>query len=138
VLALYRAHQSGQSWLVSVTTLLDSSALLIASGDGLLAAQAKITYRMGIRLLKDLLDALSLTIDPQCRIRLTEVDLPALRAALKVAGLNLTLGPEASNQLLRLVRRYDVYLFALSAWLVIPLPSWIPPREPRSRSAPTR
>ena len=81
---------------------------------------------MGLRLLKDLTDALSITVDPKCRIRLTEADLPAFRAALKFAGLASTLGPAASNQLLRLVRQYDVYLLALSAWLVIPLPSWIP------------
>jgi len=131
VLTFYRAHHWGESWLVAVTTLLDSSALLIAGGDGLLAAQARVTYRMGLRLLKDLTDALSISVDPQCRIRLTEPDLPALRAALKGSGLTLTLGPAAAIQLLRLVRRYDVYLAALSAWLVIPLPSWIQRREPR-------
>jgi hypothetical protein len=126
VLTFYRAHHRGQSWLVSLTTLLDSSALLIATGDGLLVAQARITYRMGLRLPKDLTGALSISIDPNCRIRLTEADLPTLRTALKVSGLTLTLGPAASHELLRLVRWYDVYLFALSAWLVIPLPSWIP------------
>jgi hypothetical protein len=126
VLAFYRAHHWGQSWLVSLTTLLDSSALLIAGGDGLLAAQATMTYRMGLLLLKDVMGALSISIDPHCRIRLTEADLPTLRAALKASGLTLTLGPGASNQLLRLARRYDVYLLALSEWLVIPLPPWIP------------
>ena len=60
------------------------------------------------------------------RIRLTEADLPMLREALKVSRLTLTLEPVASNQLLRLVRQYDIYLIALSAWLVIPLPLWIP------------
>jgi hypothetical protein len=125
VLAFYRAHHWGNSWLVALTTILDSSALLIATGDGLVLAQAKMTYRMGLRLLKDLTDALSITVDSTCRIRLTEADLATLRAALKVSGLTLTLGPGASNQLLRLVRQYDVYLLALSAWLVIPLPSWI-------------
>ena len=80
---------------------------------------------MGLRLLKDLTDALCMTVDPQCRIRLNEADLPTLRAALRVSGLASALGPGASNQLLRLVRQYDVYLLALSAWLVIPLPSWI-------------
>jgi hypothetical protein len=124
VLAFYRAHHVGQSWLVSLTTLLDCSALLIASGDGLLAAQARLTYRMGLRLLKDLTDAVSIPVGPRCRIRLTEADLPTLRAALRASGLTLTLGPAASSQLLRLVRRYDVYLSVLSAWLVIPLPSW--------------
>ena len=58
VLSFYRAQHWGQSWLVSLTTVLDACALLIAGGDGLLAAQARITYRMGVRLLKDLTDAL--------------------------------------------------------------------------------
>jgi hypothetical protein len=125
VLAFYRAHHWGQSWLVSLTTLLDSSALLIASDDGLLAAQARLTYLMGIRLLKDLTDGLNIAIDPRCRIRLTEADLATLGVALKVSGTTLTLEPATSSRLIRLVRRYDVYLVALSAWLVIPLPPWI-------------
>jgi hypothetical protein len=124
VLAFYRAHHRGQSWLVSLTTVLDSSALLIATGDGLLAAQAKISYRMGLQLLTDLTGALSIAVDRNCRTRLTEADLPRLRAALNVGGLTLTLNSVASNQLLRLVRRYDVHLFALSRLLVIPLPPW--------------
>jgi hypothetical protein len=124
VLTFYRAHQSGQSWLVSLTTILDSSSLLIGAGDRLLAAQSRITYRMGLRLLKDLTDALSIRVDARCRVRLTEADIPSFLAALKAAGLTLSPAPEAFNEILRLVRRYDVYLFALSEWLVIPLPPW--------------
>ncbi len=131
VLAFYRAHHWGQSWLVSLTTVLDACALLIAGGDGLLAAQAKVTYRMGIRLLKDLTDALNLTVDPRCRVRLSTTDLHAVLAAVKGSDIPLSLGPGAAIQLLRLVRRYDVYLIALSECLVIPLPPWIQPREPR-------
>jgi hypothetical protein len=126
VLAFYRAHHWGRSWLVSVTTILDATALLIATRDGLLRAQARVTYRMGLHLLRDLTQALSIRVDPDCRTRLIAADLPALRAALAVAVPAPTLGPEASQQLLRLVRRYDVYLIALSAWLAIPLPSWVP------------
>ena len=131
VLSFYRAQHWGQSWLVSLTTVLDVCALLIAGGDGLLAAQARVTYRMGIRLLKDLTDALNLTVDPRCRVRLSTGDLPALLATVKGSDLPLSLGPGAAIQLLRLVRRYDVYLVALSAWLVVPLPSWIQHREAR-------
>jgi len=133
VLSFYRAQHRGQSWLVSLTTILDACSLLIAGGEGLLVAQARITYRMGLRLLKDLTDALSLTVDPRCRTRLSTADLPALLAAVKASDLPLSLGPSATNQLVRLVRRYDVYLVALSAWLVIPLPSWIEPRETRRK-----
>src|SRR5271165_6292829 len=86
VLAFYRAHHWGRSWLISLTTILDSCALLIATSDGLVVAQARITYRMGLTLLKDLTDALSITFDPKCRIRLTEADSPTLQVALKVSG----------------------------------------------------
>jgi hypothetical protein len=129
VLSLYRAQHLGESWLVSLATVLDSCALLIVGGDGLPAAQARLTYRMGLRLLEDLTGALALPVDPQCRVRLAEADLPALLEAAEASGLGLTLGPGATEELLRLVRRYDVYLITLAAWLLIPLPSWIRPAE---------
>ena len=87
VLSFYRAQHWGQSWLVSLTTVLDACALLIAGGNGLLAAQARITYRMGIRLLKDLTDALDLSVNPRCTLRLSTDDLPALIAAVKGSDL---------------------------------------------------
>src|SRR5262249_3799561 len=98
-------------------------------GEGLPAAQARLTYRMGLRLLEDLTKALALPADPRCRVRLAEADLPALLAAAKASGLGLTFGPGATEELLRLVRRYDGYLITPAAWLLIPLPSWIPPAE---------
>ena len=78
VLSFYRAQHWGRSWLVSITMLLDSCALLIVGGEGLSAEQAKLTYRMGLHLLKDLTDALGLAADPQARGRLTEADVAEL------------------------------------------------------------
>jgi hypothetical protein len=129
VLSFYRAQRLGQSWLVSVATILDSCALLIAGGVGLPAEQARLTYLIGVRLLEDLTEAVGITVDPRCRGRLTEDDLPALVAASEAAGLNLGLGSVATRELLRLVRRYDIYLVALAEWLVITLPSWIPTKD---------
>jgi hypothetical protein len=126
VLSFYRAQHRGQSWLVSVTTLLDSCALLIAGGEGLPAEQAKLTYRMGLHLLKDLTEALGLAADQQGRGRLTEADLPALIAALESSAIPWTIGLRQTVQLLGLVRWYEVYLMPLSEWLVIPLPAWVP------------
>jgi hypothetical protein len=126
VLSFYRAQRWGESWLSSLATMLDACSLLIVGGNGLPAAQARITYRVGLRLLKDLTDALSLTLDPVCGHRLTAADLAALRSDLEAVVPTFTLGPEASDQLLRMVHRYDPYLVALSEWLVITLPSWNP------------
>jgi hypothetical protein len=66
-------------------------------------------------------------------VRLSTADLPTLLAAVQESDLPLSLGPDKAIRLLRLVARYDVYLVALSAWLVIPLPSWIQPLEVRRK-----
>ncbi len=129
VLSFYRAQHSGQSWLVSLTVLLDCCALLMVGGHGLPAEQARLTYHMGVQLIKDLIHAIGITVDPRAPMRLPEGDLPALIAAAEAAQLNLTLEPRATEELLRLVRQYDVYLATLSEWLVIPLPALIPPPD---------
>jgi hypothetical protein len=126
VLCFYRAQHFGQSWLVSFTTILDTCALLVAAGDGLSREQARLTYRLGLILLADLTKALGLSITANLETRLTEADLPALRASLESAGIGLTLGPAEGTDLLRINHRYDVYLHALSEWLVVSLPPWIP------------
>jgi hypothetical protein len=126
VLAFYRAHRMGQSWLVSLATVLDGCALLIAGGRGLPAMQARLTYLMGLRLLDDLAKALGRPVAPPGPVRLTEADLPALVAAAEASGLGLALGADVTRELLRLVRRYDATLVALAEWLMVPLPSWIP------------
>jgi hypothetical protein len=129
VLTFYRAQRFGQSWLVSLTIVLDGCALLIAGGQGLPAAQARITYRMGLRLLQDLTNALGLKVRIQDQARLSEADLARVLAPLEGSGLHLNFSPTASAGLVRLVRRYDIYLARLSNWLVIPLPSWSPMKD---------
>ncbi len=55
---------------------------------------------MGLGLLEDLTKALSITVDPDGRIRLTEAELTALRATLFGSGIILSL-VRSSAQLLR-------------------------------------
>jgi hypothetical protein len=130
VLAFYRAQRMGESWLVALTAVLDSSALLIVGGDGLLAAQARLTYLIGVRLLEDLTAALGIHVDPQSPGRLNEADLPALARDAEASALSLNLGPSALEELLRLVRRYDVYCVTLAGSMLVTLPSWLPPPPP--------
>jgi hypothetical protein len=129
VLCFYRAQHYGQSWLVSLTTVLDTCSLLIVGGEGLVREQARLTYRMGLLLLVDLASALELTVPKAVDSRLTEADLPALRAALSSEGIALRLGPSEGTELVRINRRYDVYLHAMARWLLVTLPPWIPPAE---------
>ena len=91
--------------------------------------QARLTYRMGLLFLADLTSALALKVPPQLDVRLTRADLPAVGSALSSAGITLRFGPEEAGQLVRVNRRYDVYLHTLSRWLMITLPPWVPPVE---------
>jgi hypothetical protein len=95
-------------------------------GDGLAAAQARLTYRMGVRLLQDLTEALGSPLCPPRRTRLAEADLPAILRAAEDSGLGLRLRPDAAPELLRLVRGYDSQLVSLASWLEVALPTWIP------------
>jgi hypothetical protein len=126
VVSFYRAQHWGRSWLVSLAIVLDGCALLIVGGDGVAAEQARLTYRMGLHLLKDLTEALGLANDPRARGRLTEADLPALLAALEASAILWTIDLSQAARLLRLVGRYEAYLGPLSEYLVIPLPPWLP------------
>ncbi len=129
VLAFYRAQHFGQSWLVSLTTVLDTCTLLIVGGEGLPREQARLTYRMGLRLLADLANALAISVAPPARPRLTEGDLPSIRAALMNAEITLTFGSAEGTELVRLSDRYDIYVQALASWLAISLPPWVPPPD---------
>jgi hypothetical protein len=126
VLAFYGAQHPGQSWLVSLAAVLDGCALLVVGGEGLAAAQARLTYRMGVRLLQDLTQALGSPVCPPCRTRLAEADLPALLQAANDTHLGLRLGPDVTAELLQLVREYDSQLVSLATWLEVALPPWIP------------
>jgi hypothetical protein len=129
VLSFYRAQHFGQSWLVSLTTALDACALLIAGCEGLPREQALLTYRMGLRLLIDLAKAVAISPTPPAHPRLTEGDLPAIRTALKNMGIPVAFGPAEGAELMRLSKRYDLYIQSLASWLAIALPPWLPPRE---------
>ncbi len=129
VLCFYRAQHFDRSWLATLATLLDTCALLIVGGEGRPSEQARLTYRMGLLLLADLTQALALDVPRYADPRLTDADVPALRAALEIAGISLKFSPDHAARLLKLSRRYDVYLRALARPLMITLPPWVPPMD---------
>src|SRR5215471_15672308 len=74
VLAYYRSQHLDQSWLVSLTTLLDSCALVIVSRKGVPARQARATFRMAVRVATDLAGVLGIAPDGEASARLRPGD----------------------------------------------------------------
>jgi hypothetical protein len=47
MLALFRSQHTNQSWLTTLTAIVDASALVIIGGEGALRRQAELTFAMG-------------------------------------------------------------------------------------------
>lgn len=126
VLVYYRSQHLDRSWLISLTTLLDSCALLIVGRKGVPLRQARATFRMAVRVAADLAGILGVAPDREGSERLPPGDFPQLCVALGSSGLVLPAGTDAEAGLKKLRGFYEHYVIALSAWLLVPLPEWIP------------
>jgi len=132
ILAYYRSQHDDQSWLRSLTAVMDACVLVKAVSNGndpvskKLYFQSKATFVMGRHLLVDLsyvLDAPPKTDRPS---RLTDTQIEYIRATLREYGLSTESGPQAMEKLRAAVELYEPYAFGLADDLIVDLPDWIP------------
>lgn len=126
VLAFFRSQHENQSWLAGLTTILDVSTLLIVGIKDTPAWQAKLTFAMARHALVDLAQVFNtppLAPDPE---RLPPQDLVQIRKAFANAGLVLQDGAEAERKMNELRRMYEPYVNAMSTYMFMRLPHWIP------------
>jgi Ion channel len=116
MLVYYRSQHLDQSWLISLTTLLDSCALLIVGRKGVPSRQARATFRMAVRVAADLVHVLRVTPNSEANDRLPPRDFPQLCAALESSGLVLPAGTEAEAGLTKLRGFYEPSVRSLAAW----------------------
>ncbi len=132
ILAMYRSQHRDQSWLATLTVILDTCALLLVGVDGLDSRQAPVTFAMARRAIVDLAHLFGQRrpgfriTDPPDRLPATECT--RLRRLLE-GDAALRRGPEADEKLKRLRATYEPAAHALSAFLLMPLPSWMPPPD---------
>jgi hypothetical protein len=126
VLAFYRSQHLDCSWLISLTTLLDSCALLLVSRSGVPSYQARATFRMAVRAAADLARIAGRVPDRTASERLPPGDVPRLCAALESSGLILSAGTDMEARLKKLRGLYEPAVLALATFLLVPLPGWIP------------
>lgn len=126
VLCYYRSQHDNQSWLASLTCVLDTCALVMVGIDGVHAWQARLTFAMARHAVVDISQIFNTRPVSFERERMPDADLPGLRAFLSRAGLSLRAGADADDQLRSLRRLYEPYVNGLSCHLLIPLPPWLP------------
>jgi hypothetical protein len=139
VLAYYRAQHDSQSWVAALTAVLDTCGVLLAAGatevDADLGDQAYYTFVMARHAAVDL----SQVFHTPPRVegtpeRLPPADQARLREALAAAGLRadgVVAGGSSEldgkkGELATLRGLYEPYVAGLAAYLLMPLPSWVP------------
>jgi len=127
VLCYFRSQHDNQSWLGSMTTILDTCALVMVGVGDTPTWQAKLTFAMARHAVVDLAQIFrtapaGLERD-SCRLQPGELE--RIREILAKNGTRLQDGEEAERTLAELRAMYEPYVCALSEMLLMSLPPWI-------------
>lgn len=126
LLAYYRSQHDNQSWLAALTTILDSSAFVLAGMEGAVAWQAQFTFAMARHAIVDLSQVFGAKpLDP-AEDRLPREDLVRAFEILASTGIFVTPDSAAEAKLIGLRRMYEPYVNSLSMHLLMRLPPWLP------------
>jgi Ion channel len=128
LLGYYRSQHDNQSWLAALTTVLDACALLLSVVDEAPDFTARLTFAIARHAAVDLSQAFRRG-PPEAPDRMSPEVLAQLRATLLEAGFRLRSVERSSERLSELRNLYEPYLGALSPYLLMPLPPWIPAEQ---------
>ena len=131
VLTFFRSQHSNQSWLGSLTTMLDVSSLVLTGIEGLHPGQAKLTFAMARHAAVDLTQVVNARFDAGYTDRLPEQEYEALRQTLAAAGLKLRSDEYGREKLARLRTMYEPYIHAPGKNLMLTPPPWKHPDKVR-------
>jgi hypothetical protein len=123
VLCYFRSQHNSQSWLAALTTILDTSAFLIAFGNGSLKWQAKMTFAISRHALVDLAQVMNCAPQKPKEPRLREGELAKMIKVAEAAGV-----PKCSLEniqtLTELREMYEPYIVPLSSRFLIYVAPW--------------
>lgn len=129
VLAYFRSQHDNQSWIASLTAILDTCALVMAGVEGACERQAELTFAIARHAVVDLSQVFGTAPKPLPHDRLPAQDLRQIRDILAQHGLKLHDGDNADGKLVELRGMYEPYIHALATYLNQSLPPWIPPKK---------
>jgi hypothetical protein len=129
VLAFFRSQHDNQSWIASLTAILDTCVLVIVGIDGACEKQAELTFAIARHACVDLAQVFGVSPLPLTRDRLDAEGLRHIRDVLAESGMKLRDGREADAKLGKLRNMYEPYIYALGIYLSQPLPPWIPVKK---------
>ena len=125
VVSYFRSQHNNESWLGTLATILDTTALLIAAGESPCKRQAKLTFAMCRHAVVDLAQIFFAAPRHPKRDRLLPSEMEAMQRILTLAGFRFRDSDEATAKLTELRRMYEPYLEALAVHLFVELPPWV-------------
>jgi len=131
VLAYFRSQHDNQSWIASLTAILDTCALVIAGVEDACSKQAELTFAIARHAVVDLCQVFGAPPRPLTSDRLPQDISEKLRTKLAKHGMVLLTTPEAALKLTELREMYEPYVNALARHLNHSLPPWIPEKKGR-------
>jgi hypothetical protein len=125
LLCYFRSQHTNQSWISALTSVLDTSALLIAGVQGHEARQAQLTFAMARHALVDLSQIFSLPPINDAPDRLPRARYDQLYGLLCQSGISVCRDGGSYERLRDMRALYEGYAATLSNYLRMPLPPWI-------------
>src|ERR1700730_12275449 len=129
VLAYFRSQHDNQSWIASLTAILDACALIKSGIEGACERQADLTFAIARHAVVDLSQVFGTAPRTLALDRLNPTDLRLIRDTLAAQGMKLHDGEEADRQLLKLRSMYEPFVYSLAMHLSQTLPPWIPQKK---------
>ena len=126
VLAYFRSQHDNQSWLGSLTAILDLCSLFMVGVEGVCQYQAKMTFAITRHALVDLSQIFNAPPAAAGSYdRLPHEQLMVLRQFIEENGFHFSDGTNAELELTQLRSLYEPYAFSLARFLQVELPPWM-------------
>src|SRR5213080_2317324 len=129
VLCFFRSQHDNQSWLASLSTVLDTCSLVMVGIDGMPKWQAQLTFKMARHALVDISQIFNTSPVKNDGLRLSSEQLAELQSALRGYSVELSSEPGDERTLEELREMYEPYTQVLSQYLLMPLPGWMPQKR---------
>lgn len=126
VLSYFRSQHDNQSWVAALTTILDVCALVVARVEDRPMPTARLTFAMARHAVVDLCAVFRLAPTPPPVDRLPPSEEKRLESFVAPVDVRFRADEAAAARFKALRAMYEPYVQALSSFLIMPLPEWIP------------
>jgi hypothetical protein len=127
LLSYFRSQHDKQSWVAALTTILDVCALVVARIEDTPQPTARLTFGMARHAVLDLCAIFRLEPVSPLVERLPPSEEQRLEGFLAAAGVRMRTDEASVASFMALRATYEPYIQALSSFLIMPLPAWVPP-----------